>query len=235
MAHDDNRTLIPADAILPQRDIEDALVAAVAARVIGELRASGELWRLGQPSEALKARESINGEPCPGRPCAGNTTDQQEVDMLVRSTLEQMRPVAVCVSGGLAPWKLRKVVSEIEAHLDRSITLKSLAMVAGLSLKHFARAFRKSTGVSPHRWILLQRVARAENLLIESNEPIAVIAGMTGFADQSHMTASFRKLIGTTPGAIRRALTRSIPSGAHHHALGNPIFRLAESSGRIGS
>jgi AraC family transcriptional regulator len=108
--------------------------------------------------------------------------------------------------GGLPPARLRRVEEFLMAHLADDIGLDDLAAIADLSAKHFARAFRQSTGIPPHRWLIERRIDRAKALLSSSHEPLADIALTCGFADQSHFTAAFRKVVGATPGSFRREL-----------------------------
>jgi AraC family transcriptional regulator len=105
--------------------------------------------------------------------------------------------------GGLASRRLRLVQDYIEANLARDITLADLAAVAGVGRTHFCRAFHKSTGIASHRYIIARRVERARKLLVETRSPIAEIALAVGFGDQSHMTAHFRRVVGTTPRRFR--------------------------------
>jgi AraC family transcriptional regulator len=84
---------------------------------------------------------------------------------------------------------------------DRSVA--ELAAACRLSAGHFSRAFRRTLGISPHQWLLEQRVAHAKCLLQEK-QPISEIAFASGFADQSHMTRVFLRKVGITPGAWRR-------------------------------
>jgi len=107
--------------------------------------------------------------------------------------------------GGLPPQKLRRVREFIETHLDKNIDLGALAGTADLSLYHFARAFKQSTGVTPHAYLLQRRVKRAHQLLVRTNLPLAEIALQTGFADHSHFARQFRRLAGTSPSKVRRA------------------------------
>jgi AraC family transcriptional regulator len=109
------------------------------------------------------------------------------------------------VSGGLAPRHLRRVVDYIEAHVGRDISLSELAALTELSAKHFARAFKQSTGLPPHQWLIALRIKRAQHLLTTTDATIAEIALSCGFADQSHFTAAFRKATSSTPAAFRRA------------------------------
>jgi AraC-like DNA-binding protein len=106
--------------------------------------------------------------------------------------------------GGLPAARLRRVEEFLMAHLAEDIGLDDLAAIADLSAKHFARAFRQSTGVPPHRWLIERRIDRAKALLIEDGLNLAEIALACGFADQSHFTAAFRKSVGATPAIFRR-------------------------------
>ncbi len=90
------------------------------------------------------------------------------------------------------------------SHLADDVGLDTLAAIADLSPKHFARAFRQSTGMPPHRWLIERRIDRAKALLRTADLSLAEISLACGFADQSHFTAAFRKLVGFTPGGYRR-------------------------------
>jgi AraC family transcriptional regulator len=106
--------------------------------------------------------------------------------------------------GGLPAARLRRVEEFLMAHLAEDIGLDDLAAIADLSAKHFARAFRQSTGIPPHRWLIERRIDRAKALLVEDDLNLAEIALTCGFADQSHFTAAFRKSVGATPAIFRR-------------------------------
>ena len=99
--------------------------------------------------------------------------------------------------------RLRRVVEYIEAHLDGNLTLAELADVACLSPCHFSRSFKRGMGVGPQRYTVQRRVERAKALLRWGDESLASIAAAVGFADQSHLTAAFRRETGTTPGRFR--------------------------------
>jgi len=106
--------------------------------------------------------------------------------------------------GGLSPAALRRVQVFVESNLDRSIHIANLAARAGLSVHHFGRAFRTSTGVTPRAFIEQRRIARARTLIRDTNQPLADIAAASGFATQSHLTTAFRRSTGFTPAAYRR-------------------------------
>jgi AraC family transcriptional regulator len=105
--------------------------------------------------------------------------------------------------GKLAPWQLRLAQDMMSARLDGDIRLHDLASACGLSVKHFARAFRRSTTMPPHRWLMRRRIEHAQSLLLSTDAPMAQIALECGFADQSHFTTAFRRAIGIPPGAWR--------------------------------
>jgi transcriptional regulator GlxA family with amidase domain len=97
------------------------------------------------------------------------------------------------------------VLEHIRSNLDGSIQVEDLAMAAGLSVHHFARAFKQTIGVSPHRYLVQQRVERAAQLLGATDRSLSEIAAEVGFADQSHFSKNFNRVTGSTPNAFRRA------------------------------
>jgi AraC-like DNA-binding protein len=108
------------------------------------------------------------------------------------------------VHGGLTPRQLRCAKELMRADLGRDILLSELADLCGLSATHFARAFRQSTGTSPHRWLLDLRIEHAKGLLLEDGT-LSDVALNCGFADQSHFTRTFTKHVGISPGRWRRS------------------------------
>jgi AraC-like DNA-binding protein len=108
------------------------------------------------------------------------------------------------VLGGLAPGALRRVREYLDEHLTDHVRSEALAHVARLSLGHFNRAFKQSTGDSPHHYIVRQRVALAKELLVQTNRALADIALEVGFADQSHFCRTYVAVAGETPSACRR-------------------------------
>jgi len=110
-------------------------------------------------------------------------------------------------SNGLSRERLQRVRDYIEGNLDEPLTLNAIAEVACLSSYHFSRSFKQAMGVGLHHYVTQRRIERAKTLLRRSNRPLAWIAHEVGFADQSHLTAVFRREIGVTPGHFRAALT----------------------------
>jgi AraC family transcriptional regulator len=106
----------------------------------------------------------------------------------------------------LAPARLRRVIDFIDAHLDDDLGLEELSAVAGLNVHHFAHAFKTTTGVPPHRFIIERRIRAACFRLKVTRETIAEIALSYGFASQSHFTQVFRRVMGMTPARYRHQL-----------------------------
>jgi AraC family transcriptional regulator len=109
--------------------------------------------------------------------------------------------------GGLAGWQQKKVAGFIQEHLDEDIPLQELASLAELSRYHFARAFRQSFGIPPHRYHMSRRIERAKSLLYERTRSVTEVGLMLGFAETSSFTTSFRRAVGVTPSDFRRSLT----------------------------
>src|ERR1700686_3768583 len=101
--------------------------------------------------------------------------------------------------GGLAPWQESRAKEAMDANLDRQIDIARLAHECGLSTSQFARAFRQSTGCPPHRWLLEQRIKRAQDLLLTSDRTLTEIARVCGFYDQPHLTRVFGQAVGISP------------------------------------
>jgi len=105
----------------------------------------------------------------------------------------------------LPPRVLRRVQEYIDSHLSEDLELEQLALIARLSLHHFARAFKTSVGVPPHQFVLRRRLNLARDLLTSTDRPIADIAIAAGFSDQSHLARHFRQSFVVSPIAFRRS------------------------------
>lgn len=126
-------------------------------------------------------------------------------DLLVEGPLLAEGPA----KGGLAGWQLRRVAEHVDAYLQAPIFTSTLAEVAQLSTGHFCRAFKASTGETPHAYIVRQRIRRAQLLMRETRDTLSQIAYACGLSDQAHLTRLFRRLLGTTPNAWRRTWQRA--------------------------
>jgi AraC-like DNA-binding protein len=106
--------------------------------------------------------------------------------------------------GGLSSLQMRRATELLEAHLDGDIALQQVAEACELSVSHFARAFKQTFRTPPYRWLIERRVDRARDLMTNSRLPLADIAIQCGFADQSALNRSFKRIHGVTPGTWRR-------------------------------
>jgi AraC family transcriptional regulator len=113
---------------------------------------------------------------------------------------------AAAFRGGLAGWQKKRVSDYIEEHLDEEITLQQLADAAQLSRFHFARAFKHSFGMPPHRYHMSRRMERAKALLEIPARSVTEVGMMLGFAETSSFTTSFRRSVGITPSDYRRSV-----------------------------
>jgi AraC family transcriptional regulator len=102
------------------------------------------------------------------------------------------------------PARMVRIRDYVQANLGRDTSLLELAKVAGLSPHYFLHLFKQAFGVTPHRYLLAQRVEAAKRLLSDGALSLSEIALSLGFADQSHFTATFRRIAGTTPMRFRR-------------------------------
>jgi AraC family transcriptional regulator len=110
--------------------------------------------------------------------------------------------------GGLSSLQRRRATELLEAHLDGKIALQQVAEACELSVSHFARAFKQTFRRPPYKWLMERRVDRARDLMTNSRLPLADIATQCGFADQSALNRSFKRIHGVTPGIWRRRSTR---------------------------
>lgn len=110
--------------------------------------------------------------------------------------------------GGLGRRRLRQVVDYIHEHLADGVSLADLARVAALSPFHFARQFRRTTGLPPHEYVTRCRVERARELLVRPGIGIADVAVQVGFCDQSHLARHYKRVFGLTPAAFARSVAR---------------------------
>jgi AraC-like DNA-binding protein len=123
----------------------------------------------------------------------------------VAQTYGGMRAVSTTPRGGLAAWQEKRAKSMLAADLAGETSLKEIALACGLSVSHFARAFRRSTGLAPHAWLQRHRVELAKAMLRRRDSALADIALACGFANQSHFTRVFSAQAGLSPGVWRRS------------------------------
>ena len=221
-----------ASAVLLAVDADQRIVGANrAARRCFALEESGvkagiSLWRLFERDPALFRRSydsdvaarlvmAGSDEACPaiitapahrpgGRQGPTGTVHHTYPRFGLLANLRDPAP-PVRARGGLPPGAMRRLHEYMETHISENIELPMLATVADLSVYHFAREFKRSTGVTPHHYLVSKRVERAKDMLARTDYSLTEIALATGFSDQSHLARHFRQMIGATPGQFRWA------------------------------
>jgi AraC family transcriptional regulator len=108
--------------------------------------------------------------------------------------------------------RLRRVTEYIQVNLDQDLSLERLGAVACMSPYHFARLFKRSTGLPPHRFVMRARIDHARALLAARELPIRRMSQVVGFRSASHFTVVFRRVTGITP-RVYRAGHRPGPEG----------------------
>jgi len=122
----------------------------------------------------------------------------------VAQTYGGLQRISELARGGLASWQVRRACERLDSDLGGTLSLQRVAAELGLSVSHFSRAFRISTGLPPHQWLLRQRVKAAKQLMSVRDLTLSEIAISAGFANQSHFTKVFSAHVGVSPAAWRR-------------------------------
>ncbi|MFT0879110.1 MULTISPECIES: helix-turn-helix transcriptional regulator [Rhodopseudomonas] len=120
-------------------------------------------------------------------------------------------------AAGLPKWRLKLVYDYVTMHLGEKVTLADMAAAARLSRMHFAALFLRATGMRPHQYLLQRRIAAAQELLLDANQPIIQIAIQVGFQTQAHFTTVFKKITGVTPAKWRETV---LPQSSHSDQFG---------------
>jgi AraC family transcriptional regulator len=124
------------------------------------------------------------------------------IQLLREYSSDKLSPAKQFVNG-LTNKKLALVLDLIESDLSEDLSLKALASAAGLSEYHFLRLFKQSTGLTPHQYVISQRIERAKELLQKTQMTITEIAYLLGFSTPAHFTHHFRRKTGITPREMR--------------------------------
>jgi AraC family transcriptional regulator len=106
--------------------------------------------------------------------------------------------------GGLGPARMRRIREFVHAAIEDELSLDQMAETVGLSRAHFWQMFRKSTGETPHHFVLRHRVERAKEMLRASEARVLDVAVACGFKTQQHFARIFRQICGTSPTEYRR-------------------------------
>jgi AraC-like DNA-binding protein len=114
------------------------------------------------------------------------------------------QPEQAPTSNGLASWQLHRAKELLSAGLADNVSIRLVAAACKLSVSHFSRAFKASTGLAPHQWVMAARIELARELLTKSTMSLVDVADECGFSDQSHFTRTFGRFTGATPSSWRR-------------------------------
>ena len=189
--------------------IPDRRLQAAAAQITGGGRVE-LVGRVGfEDPSAARILELLSREVPSQEPSAQLFVDQA-IDLLcihlVRAHSSFGALALEAPRGGLADWQLRRVTQYMREHLAKEIGLDELAALVNLSRFHFCTAFRKATGRTPHNWLMILRIEEARRLLETPALAVTDVALAVGYQTPSSFAAVFRKLVGMTPSAYRRAL-----------------------------
>ncbi|MEH2255171.1 AraC family transcriptional regulator [Nostoc sp.] len=102
-------------------------------------------------------------------------------------------------NGGLPNYKLRRALTYIQEHLDQNLSLSVIAAEVSMSQYHFSRLFKQSMGISVHQYVIQCRVECAKQLLLQHELSVTDVAFRVGFANPSHLSHHFKRIVGVTP------------------------------------
>src|SRR6266478_2541820 len=149
--------------------------------------------------------EAVNAERIAGFPSGRLFLDSVEQALavaLVNGYAVRQRSVQTH-RGGLGCARLRRIKEFVDAKMEDELTLREMAQSVGLSTAHFSRMFRKSTGESPHQFVLRQRIERAMTMLRADDARVVDVAVVCGFKTQQHFARVFRHVCGVSPTDYR--------------------------------
>jgi len=188
--------------------ISDAALTAASDGTSGEVELR-RVDKLVDPRLGTLA-EAVNAERIAGFPSGGLFLDSVEQALAValvngyavrHSSVQTHR-------GGLGSARLRKIKEFVHAKMEDELTLCEMAQSVELSTAHFSRMFRKSTGESPHHFVLRHRVERAKEMLRAAEARVLDVAVACGFKTQQHFARVFRQMCGASPTEYRQEFLR---------------------------
>jgi AraC family transcriptional regulator len=142
-----------------------------------------------------------------------DSLEQAMAVTLVNGHAVRHRPVQI-YRGGLGSARLRRIKELVDAKMEGDLSLEEMAQAVGLSTAHFARMFRKSTGGTPHQFVLRQRLERAKGMLRAPDARVLDVALACGFKTQQHFAQVFRGVWGVSPTEYRQELVGSEATSA---------------------
>jgi len=166
-------------------------------------------------SMALALKVELEAAQASGRMYAESIAQTLAIHLLHNYSVHQ-QPLKELAPQGLPKYKLHQVTDYINDYLDQDLSLTEMATMVQMSPFHFARLFKQSTGLAPNQFVIRCRVERAKELLLRGELAIADIATAVGFANQSHLTRHFKRIVGITPKIALEtsASSKNVPSTA---------------------
>lgn len=149
-------------------------------------------WRIMITPPALGAVRVLPGNTAP-------LHSRPRLDALANAPLPAQRPDPRGMPSRLVGY----IQEYIDAHLYEPLNIRDLAIKVGYSTSYFGRSFQRAVGMSPHEYVMQRRIARAQELLLQTDSRLVDIALATGFSDQSHFCRRFHQLTGLPPRAFR--------------------------------
>ena len=187
-----------------QLGISDAPLMAASDGAYGEVELRPQRKFADPRLSAMVA--AVRAEMVAGFPSGRLFLDSVEQAMavtLVNGHAVRHRPVQI-YRGGLGSARLRRIKELVRAKMEDDLSLDEMAQSVGLSTAHFARMFRKSTGETPHQFVLRQRIERAKAMLRAPNARVLDVAVACGFKTQQHFAQVFCDVCGVSPTRYRQ-------------------------------
>jgi len=189
-------------------DISDAALAAACDGTTGGTTGDVELRRVGKLVDARVGAlaAAVNAERAAGFPSGRLFLDSLEQALavaLVNGFAVRHRSVQAH-RGGLGSARLRRIKEFVDAKIEDELTLCEMAQAVELSTAHFSRMFRKSTGETPHQFLLRRRLERAKLMLRSADGRVMDVAVACGFKSQQHFAQAFRRVCGICPTEYRQ-------------------------------
>jgi AraC family transcriptional regulator len=187
-----------------QLGISDAPLLAASDGAYGEVELGAQRKFADPRLSAMVA--AVHAEMTAGFPSGRLFLDSVEQAMavtLVNGHAVRHRPVQL-YRGGLGSARLRRIKELVDARMEEDLSLDEMAQSVELSTAHFARMFRRSTGKTPHQFVLRQRIERAKAMLRAPDARILDVAIACGFKTQQHFAQVFRDVCGVSPTQYRQ-------------------------------
>lgn len=187
---------------------------AIVRRCVGEARGGAPTFEIKDhfardDADSLRAARIVREEMrTPGLASAlllDSVATSLAVGMVRKWSSLAESPPPQAVKGGLAPWQVRRVHTIILDRLADEVRLDELAGAVGLSTFHFARAFKQSTGMPPHRFQTVARLNRAREMLSRTGLGVLQIALAVGYESGQALARAFRREFGCSPAEFRRS------------------------------